>query len=75
MDIEMPVMGGLEAIKYIREKLNYPKNRVPIIALTAHNPAMFPVDSNHAGFDGLLVKPYSIHKIAEVLESFKKTHE
>jgi two-component system, sensor histidine kinase and response regulator len=72
MDIEMPVMGGLEAIRYIREKLIYPKNRVPIIALTAHNPAMFPEVSNHTGFDGLLVKPYSIHKIAEILETFKK---
>jgi hypothetical protein len=33
---------------------------------------MFPEVSNHAGFDGLLVKPYSIHKIAEILETFKK---
>jgi len=72
MDIEMPVMGGLEAIKQIRENLIYPKNRVPIIALTAHNPGMFTEDSKHAGFDGLLAKPYSIHKIAEVLETFTK---
>lgn len=72
MDIEMPVMGGLEAIKYIREKLVYPKNRVPIIALTAHNPVMFTEDSNPNGFDGYLVKPYSIHKIAEILETFSK---
>jgi len=72
MDIEMPIMGGLEAVKQIREKLVYPKNHVPVIALTAHNPAMFSKDSSHAGFDGMLVKPYSIHKIAEILEFFSK---
>ena len=32
MDIQMPVMGGLEATKYIRNKMN---SKIPIIALTA----------------------------------------
>jgi two-component system chemotaxis sensor kinase CheA len=72
MDIEMPVMSGLEAMRQIRETLNYPKNAVPIIALTAHNQGMFPDESANEGFNGLLVKPYSINKIAELLETFRK---
>jgi CheY-like chemotaxis protein len=73
MDIEMPVMSGLEAMKYIREKLYYPKSCVPIIALTAHNAGTFNDDFINGGFDQLLVKPYSIDKIAEILNTYKKS--
>jgi CheY-like chemotaxis protein len=72
MDIEMPVMNGLEAAKFIREKMPSPKNRVPIIALTAHNPKIFFDDYRDVGFDQLLTKPYSIQKITFLLESLIK---
>jgi CheY-like chemotaxis protein len=71
MDLEMPVMNGVEAMKYIREKLVSPKNEIPIIALTAHNPGMFIEDCQGNGFNKLMGKPYSIEKIAELLDSFK----
>jgi two-component system sensor histidine kinase/response regulator len=35
MDIQMPLLDGVEATKRIRA-LPWPKNAVPIIALTAH---------------------------------------
>jgi len=73
MDIEMPVMSGFEAMKHIREKLVYPKNNIPIIALTAHNPGMFIEECSETGFNQMLVKPYSIGKIAELLETYKKS--
>lgn len=69
MDIEMPVMNGVETTKYIRSKLSYPKNRIPIIALTAHNPDDFFDDFSNAGFDELLTKPYSFQKILEVIKA------
>lgn len=69
MDIEMPVMNGLETAKYIREKLTYPKNKTKVIALTAHNPDDFFEDYNNAGFDELLTKPYSFEKIIGILSS------
>lgn len=59
MDIEMPVMNGLETTKYIREKILSPKKHIPIIALTAHNPATFFDDYKDVGFNQLLTKPYS----------------
>ena len=35
MDVQMPVMNGIEATYHIRQKLQAPKNAVPIVALTA----------------------------------------
>jgi CheY-like chemotaxis protein len=71
MDLEMPVMNGVEAMRYIRDKLMYPKSNVPIIALTAHNPGSYIQDGQESGFNKLMGKPYSIDKIAELLDSFK----
>ncbi|MBN2486598.1 MAG: response regulator [Bacteroidales bacterium] len=70
MDIEMPVMNGVEATKYIREKMQEPKNQVPVIALTAHNPKLFFDDYHNVGFTKLLTKPYSVARIKELLSSF-----
>jgi len=67
MDIEMPVMNGLETTKYIREKLPSPLRFIPVIALTAHNPANFFEDFHDAGFDFLMTKPYSIDKITKAI--------
>lgn len=72
MDIEMPVMNGIEATKHIRDFLKEPKNNIPIVALTAHNPRIFFDDYKDVGFDQLLTKPYSVQKIMSVLESFSK---
>ncbi len=70
MDIEMPVMNGLEATKYIREILPSPKCYTPVIALTAHNPKIFFDDYKDVGFDQLLTKPYSVKKITDLFENF-----
>jgi two-component system, response regulator, stage 0 sporulation protein F len=70
MDIEMPVMNGLEATIFIREKLQKPKSLIPVIALTAHNPKIFFDDYKDVGFNQLLTKPYSIKKITDLLEGF-----
>lgn len=67
MDIEMPVMNGVETTRYIRNKLPHPKDKTTIIALTAHNPDDFFEDYHSAGFDELLTKPYSFDKITNIL--------
>lgn len=63
MDIEMPVMNGIETTQYIRNELSAPLNAIPIVALTAHNTEIFFDDYSDAGFDELVTKPYSIQKI------------
>jgi len=67
MDIEMPVMNGIETTNYIRNEMPYPLNAIPIIALTAHNPELFFDDFSDAGFDELITKPYSIDKIKNTI--------
>jgi two-component system, response regulator, stage 0 sporulation protein F len=76
MDIEMPVMNGIETTDHIRNKLHHPKNKTKVIALTAHNPALFFEDYSDVGFDDLLTKPYSIDKlkglVKEIEDGLKK---
>lgn len=70
MDIEMPVMNGLETTKHIRTKFDKEKSEIPIIALTAHNPNDFFDEFSSAGFNELLTKPYLISKIKQVIEDY-----
>jgi CheY-like chemotaxis protein len=69
MDIEMPVMNGLETTEMIRKTFPSPKNVITIVALTAHNPSLFFEDFSDAGFDELLTKPYSLDKIVELINN------
>ncbi len=70
MDIEMPVMNGLETTRFIRDKFDKPKNNIPIVALTAYNPKDFFDDYQKAGFNGLVTKPYLKGKISKVINKF-----
>ena len=69
MDIEMPVMNGVETTQYIRNELSAPLNALPIIALTAHNPELFFEDYSDVGFDELITKPYNVEKIREKIQA------
>jgi len=69
MDIEMPVMNGIETTNFIRNEMPYPVNAIPIIALTAHNPDIFFEDFADVGFDELITKPYSVDKLKEKITS------
>ena len=71
MDIEMPVMNGLETVQFIRANFPPPKNAINIVALTAHNPNLFFEDFGDAGFNELITKPYSLEKIVEVINNFR----
>ena len=68
MDIEMPKMNGIETTIYIRNKFPSPKNSLPIIALTAHNPNDFFMDFSNIGFSDLITKPYSFKKVYDAIE-------
>jgi CheY-like chemotaxis protein len=70
MDIEMPVMNGIETTQYIRNEMPSPVNGLPVIALTAHNPELFFEDYSEVGFDELITKPYSVEKIREKIIGF-----
>ena len=66
MDIEMPVMNGLETSLHIREKLLIPPSKLPLIALTAHDPKQFFKNIDETGFNLCITKPYTYQKIKAV---------
>ncbi|MFN8259216.1 MAG: response regulator [Bacteroidales bacterium] len=70
MDIEMPVMNGLETVRFIRKNMPEPVRDMPVIALTAHNPAEFGHEIHTAGFSEILSKPYSIEKIQSLISKY-----
>ncbi|PWN93695.1 putative nik-1 protein (Os-1p protein) [Acaromyces ingoldii] len=60
MDVSMPIMGGIEATRLIRQfeaTLEPPASRVPIIALTAHAMLGDKERCIAAGMDGYCSKP------------------
>ena len=68
MDIQMPVMGGLEATTAIRRKERGRGNRVRIIALTAHAMKRDRERCLDAGMDGYLAKPIDRKMLFDVIE-------
>jgi len=70
MDLDMPIMGGLEATRAIRQcerERNY--NRTPIIAIsgtTICNPHHTCLE---AGMDGFLPKPIVLSEMLDVIKS------
>ncbi|MFP4432333.1 MAG: response regulator [Spirochaetaceae bacterium] len=70
MDIRMPVMDGLEAIRRIRGLLDEERSKVPIIVVTAHVLAGDDVSFLEAGADGFLRKPLSLAELREAISRF-----
>jgi PAS domain S-box-containing protein len=70
MDVQMPVMDGLEAARRIRSAETEPGDkRAPILALTAN---AYPEDREAAlaaGMDGFLVKPLDAERLREAIQS------
>jgi len=71
MDIEMPVMNGIEATKEIR-KLYSAHSKVPVVAITAHTTDLFESKLQSAGFNDFITKPYTLDKIQTVVEKYLK---
>jgi CheY-like chemotaxis protein len=70
MDIEMPVMNGIEATKEIRKHADPLKKRTPIIAISAHNPEHFSEKFKQVGFNDYISKPYSIEKLIDIINKY-----
>jgi CheY-like chemotaxis protein len=69
MDIEMPEMDGLEAVKRIRNgECGEEKSRVYITAMTAHAIAEIKQKALEAGMNDYVTKPVDITKIQESLD-------
>jgi PAS domain S-box-containing protein len=74
MDVQMPVMDGLTAIKVIREweRLGN-RPHTPILALTANAMAADARASEAAGADGHLTKPIAAEKLIAAIRGVRRT--
>jgi len=72
MDIQMPVMGGIEATEIIRNEMPDPKSSVPIIAITANALKGDREKYIAAGMNEYISKPFESHvlyrKIANLIK-------
>ena len=69
MDIQMPVMSGLDAIKEIRKREQGISFHQPVIALTAYSLRGEEERFLEEGFDGYLSKPLDLK---ELIAEFKR---
>lgn len=67
MDINMPIMDGITAAEKIRE-LSFPKNQVPILALTANAMMEDKERCIKAGMNGFISKPIKLGRLIEELD-------
>ncbi|MGN6546999.1 MAG: response regulator [Aureliella sp.] len=68
MDVQMPIMDGLQATAAIRTLAKPTHSQIPIIAMTAHT---MPGDKERclaAGMDGYLSKPINSKELLDMLE-------
>ena len=69
MDLQMPVMDGLQATAAIREQERETGRHLRIIALTAHAMKGDEERCLAAGMDGYLSKPIRLRELADVLDA------
>jgi len=77
LDVQMPVMNGFEATRFIRTNLELPGKNIPIIALTASAMRTDLDKCKAAGMDSYIPKPFKASQliigIAKVLNIELKT--
>lgn len=69
MDVQMPVLDGLQATQEIRRAEADTHHRVPIVALTAHAMQGDKQRCLEAGMDGYLTKPINPAELDRVLQN------
>ena len=68
MDLQMPVMGGVEAVRRLRERERVGQlSRTPVIAVSAHVSEQSRRDSAAAGMDDFLAKPFLPDELLDAL--------
>jgi len=74
MDIQMPVMNGIDALHAIRREESVTGSYTPCIALTADALKDTEEKLRNEGFDGYLSKPFRMHQFNAVLQKIFKVN-
>jgi two-component system, sensor histidine kinase and response regulator len=73
MDVQMPLVDGLEATKLIRDRETGTGAHQPIVALTAHAVKGDEERCREAGMDGYLAKPIRPQELDAILDTYMGT--
>jgi CheY-like chemotaxis protein len=69
LDINMPVMDGMECVKKVRALADIEKASVPIVAITGNAKNYTEEEFKAAGFNDVLVKPLNFDKLVEIVNT------
>lgn len=67
LDINMPVMDGMECVKSIRS-MDGEKSKIPVVAITGNARNYTETEFKEAGFDDVLMKPLNFDKLVMVVK-------
>jgi PAS domain S-box-containing protein len=70
MDIQMPILDGIETARIIRSIENKLKKHTPIIALTGHANETDKENCLNAGMDDFLIKPYEFEDLLYAINKY-----
>lgn len=69
LDINMPVMDGMECIKTIRAMKNEKLAKIPVVAITGNARNYTKQDFDDAGFNEMLAKPLNFDQLVSTVKS------
>ena len=67
LDINMPIMDGMECVRQVRALSDKAKANVPIVAITGNAKNYTEEEFKTAGFNDVLVKPLNFDRLVEVV--------
>ncbi|GAB3955175.1 hypothetical protein GCM10028805_41950 [Spirosoma harenae] len=67
LDINMPLMDGMECVRRVRALPDQTKASVPIVAITGNAKNYTEEEFKTAGFNDVLVKPLNFDRLVEVV--------
>jgi CheY-like chemotaxis protein len=69
LDINMPIMDGMECVQKIRQIENKTIAQMPVVAITGNAKNYSEEEFKAAGFNDVLVKPLNFDKLVEIVNT------
>lgn len=67
LDINMPIMDGMECVRRVRALPDQQKAAIPVVAITGNAKNYTEEEFKTAGFNDVLVKPLNFDRLVEVV--------